>query len=63
MARMIKGTLHPIGSRVRLNSDGPDMLIVDLDPERSTAVAAWKDGDAVSEREFHVDMLTEAVPA
>ena len=55
---MTRGTLHPIGSHVRLNSGGPDMLIVDLDPERRTVVTAWKDGDAVSEREFHVDMLS-----
>lgn len=52
------GTLYPIGARVRLNSGGPDMLIVDMDEARGTRVAAWQSGSAVSEREFKVEMLT-----
>lgn len=49
------GKLHPIGAKVR--HDGKDMLIVDMDEARGTRVAAWKDGDAVSEREFKVTEL------
>lgn len=52
-----KGFLYAIGERVRLNRGGPEMLVVDLDLARSTIVAAWKKGDAVSEREFHVNMI------
>lgn len=47
----------PIGARVRLKSGGPDMLVVDLDAERETRIAAWKNGDAVSEATFGVAML------
>lgn len=38
------GTLHPIGARVRLPDQGHDMLVVDMDLQRGTRVAAWKDG-------------------
>jgi uncharacterized protein YodC (DUF2158 family) len=60
---MIRGTLHPIGSRVRLKDGGPDMLIVDLDPVRREVVAAWRDGTAVSERTFRSDSIEPVVPA
>jgi hypothetical protein len=36
------------------------MLVVDMDLQRGTRIAAWKDGDAVSEREFAVADLTTA---
>lgn len=49
---MIRGTLHPIGTRVRVLGGGHEMLVVDLDPERNSVIAAWKSGDCVSEREF-----------
>ena len=60
---MTKGTIHPIGARVRLKSGGPEMLVVDLDTERSTRIAAWKDGAAVSEHEFKVEMLEGLITA
>lgn len=31
----------PIGTRVRLASGGPEMLIVDLDGERMQVLCAW----------------------
>lgn len=55
-----KGTLYTIGERVRLRSGGPEMLIVDMDPARSSVIAAWKSGDAVSERSFEVAALRPA---
>jgi hypothetical protein len=54
------GTLHPIGAKVRHPDQNTDMLIVDMDEARGTRVAAWKDGDAVSEREFNVATLESA---
>lgn len=57
---MQKGTCYVIGERVRLRSGGLEMLVVDMDPRRSDIVAAWKDGNAVSERHFEVASL-EAV--
>jgi hypothetical protein len=36
----------PIGTRVRLASGGPDMLVVDLDSVRWCALAAWDGGEA-----------------
>lgn len=36
----------PIGTRVRLASGGPEMLVVDLDPVRWRVLAAWNGGEA-----------------
>lgn len=36
------------------------MLVVDLDPDRRQIVAAWKDGDAVSERTYSIDDVVNA---
>lgn len=55
-----KGTCYVIGERVRLRSGGPTMLVVDMDPRRSYLIAAWKEGNAVSERHYEVASL-EAV--
>lgn len=54
------GTIHPIGARVRLPGQSTEMLVVDMDIQRGTRTAAWKDGDAVSEREFKATDLTLA---
>ncbi len=36
----------PIGTRVRLASGGPVMLVVDLDPVNFQVMCAWKGGEA-----------------
>lgn len=46
-------THHPHGARVRHVNEGPvELLVVDIDRERGYSLAAWKTGDAVSERWF-----------
>lgn len=54
---MQRGFAYPLGARVRLKSGGTEMLVVDLDPERSELIAAWKNGDAVSEATFDIATL------
>lgn len=43
--------LHGVGARVRLNSGGPEMLVVDH--ERGAVVVAWRDNNGrVHERTY-----------
>jgi uncharacterized protein YodC (DUF2158 family) len=46
-----------IGDRVRLNSGGPVMTVVDLG---ENVVAAWRDGQAVTEASFAPACLSYA---
>jgi uncharacterized protein YodC (DUF2158 family) len=39
---MIEDRYHGVGTRVRLNSGGPDMLVVDL-MESTAVVVSWRD--------------------
>ncbi|WP_316227875.1 MULTISPECIES: hypothetical protein [unclassified Bradyrhizobium] len=42
----------PVGTKVRLASGGPEMLIVDIDHVRGQYLCAWKCGQGVSEEWF-----------
>lgn len=42
----------PIGTKVRLASGGPEMLIVDLDQETGRYLCSWKHDAVVSEDWF-----------
>lgn len=44
--------VYPIGTRVRLASGGPEMLVVDIDPPRSRTKAAWQIDDGAREAWF-----------
>jgi uncharacterized protein YodC (DUF2158 family) len=37
----------PLGTRVRLASGGPVMLVVDIHPETMSVTCAWHGGEAV----------------
>lgn len=37
----------PIGTRVRLASGGPVMLVVDIHPELMAVTVAWQYGEAI----------------
>lgn len=43
---MRAGIFYPIGTKVRLASGGPDMLVVETIEEDSRAVCAWDGGEA-----------------
>lgn len=34
--------VYPIGTRVRLASGGPEMIVVDLDEDRANVLCAWR---------------------
>lgn len=46
------GVFYPIGTKVRLASGGPEMLIVDTDAPQAKAICAWESGQRVEEHTF-----------
>jgi uncharacterized protein YodC (DUF2158 family) len=46
------GFCYPIGTRVRLASGGPDMLVVDMHPADAAVTCAWLNGRQVGEYRF-----------
>ena len=46
------GVFFPIGTKVRLASGGPEMLVVDVDVAGAKATCAWATGHSVGEHTF-----------
>lgn len=48
-----------IGSVVRVSSGGPEMIVVDVLPDLSMVVCAWRDGGGYREELFYRWTLEE----
>lgn len=46
------GVFYPVGTKVRLASGGPEMIVVDIDPRAAKATCAWRSGNRAEEYQF-----------